>query len=73
MRNILSYQPLTRFKGKEIKDWIAFHTQNQTSLTKEASKMTRYLGSLADKRSYFIVKGDYEASERCFCVVKADK
>lgn len=70
MNNILSYMPCTRIKGIEIKEWIRFHTDNQTEYSKEANKMIKYL-SIADDNYYFISRGNYQASERQFCVIEA--
>ena len=69
MNNILSYIPATKIKGKEIKEWIKYHTENQTEYTKEARKMIDYL-NISDDMEYRISKGIYQASERKFCVVK---
>ena len=52
MKNILSYQqPLP---GKEIKDWIAFHTANETEYSAIASQMQRF-GNLADEAAYKVI------------------
>lgn len=72
MRNILSYAPCTRFAGKEIKEWIKFHIENQTEYTKEAQRMTDYL-NISDEVEYTIHRGNYQASERKFCVLKASE
>lgn len=69
MKNILSYSSGARFKGKEIKEWIKYHTENQTEYTKEARKMIDYL-NISDDEEYGISKGCYQASERKFCVFK---
>lgn len=69
MKNILSYASGTKIKGKEIKEWIIFHTENQTEYTKEAKKMVDYL-NIFDDAEYKIGKGIYQASERKFCVFK---
>ena len=69
VRNILSYSPYTKFKGKEIKEWIKFHIENQTEYTKEAKRMVGCL-NISDDVDYAIHKGDYEASERKFCVFR---
>ena len=70
MKNILSYASDTRFKGKEIKEWIKYHIENQTEYTKEAKKMINYL-NISDDGEYGISKGSYQASERKFCVFKS--
>lgn len=69
MRNILSYSSHTKFKGKEIKEWIKYHTENKTEYTIEAKKMVGYLNIL-DDAEYQICRGNYQASERKFCVIK---
>ncbi len=52
MQNILSYkQPLT---GREIKDWIAFHTANKTEYTPIAAQMQRF-SNISDQAKYRIV------------------
>ena len=69
MRNILSYSPYTRFKGKEIKEWIKFHTENQTEYTDDACKMIDYL-NISDDVEYKICSGIYQASARKYCVIR---
>ena len=71
MRNILSFKPGTKIKGKEIKDWIRYHTENQTSHSSEAKKMTKYL-NIDDDKYYKIYRGDYHESERSFQVWSAE-
>ena len=52
MKNILSYQqPLS---GKEIKDWIAFHTANETEYSAIAAQMQRF-GNIADEATYQVI------------------
>ena len=41
MKNILSY--ITPVSGKEIKEWILYHLERQTSHTRDALKLKRYL------------------------------
>ena len=72
MKNILSYASGTKIKGKEIKEWIKFHTENQTEYTKEAKKMVGYL-NISDNEEYYISKGNYQASERKFCIAKGGR
>lgn len=67
MKNILSHVLGTRFKGKEIKEWIKYHVENQTEYTKEAQQMIDYL-NISDDVEYKISRGFYQASERKFCV-----
>lgn len=69
MKNILSLKLGTKVKGKEIKEWIIFHTKNQTEYSKESNKMINYL-NLSDELDYIIARGTYQASERKFCVIK---
>lgn len=72
MRNILSFKPGTKIKGKEIKDWIRYHTENQTSHSVEAKKMTKYL-NIDDDKFYVIRRGNYQASERTFQVARVEE
>lgn len=56
MKNILSYQqPIS---GAEIKKWIRYHQENQTSHTKQANKMSRFLATLKDNRMYKVAFAD---------------
>ena len=51
MKNILSYQqPLL---GKEIKEWVSFHTANETEYTSIAAQMKRF-NNIADEKLYRI-------------------
>ncbi len=51
MQNILSFQrPLL---GKEIKEWVSFHTANETEYTSIATRLKRY-DNLADEGLYRI-------------------
>lgn len=54
MKNILSYQPGTKFNGKEIKDWIEFHISHATSHTRQAEYLKAYYSNISDNRIYFI-------------------
>lgn len=69
MKNILSYKPGTKFKGKQIKDWIKYHTENQTSHSLVARNMVKYL-NIKDDKDYTISKGTYQASARTFQVME---
>ena len=69
MKNILSFSPGTAIKGKVIKEWINYHINNQTSHTKDAMRMKKYL-DIDDDSLYTISKGNYMASERSFMVKK---
>lgn len=52
MQNILSFQrPLL---GKEIKEWVSFHTANETEYTPIATQMMRY-DKLSDEETYRII------------------
>lgn len=53
MKNILSYTSNTPLSGKEIKEWIKFHTENKTEYTKIAKTMSRY-NNLIDETMYVI-------------------
>lgn len=53
MKNILSYQPGTRFTGAEIKSWIIEQIQKHTSHERLARYMTRF-SKIKDERLYFI-------------------
>lgn len=54
MKNILSYKRGTKVSGKEIKDWIEFHTSHETSHTKQALHMRHDYGNIRDTREYFV-------------------
>lgn len=53
MKNILSYNN-GNFCGKEIREWICYHTDNQTEYTRIAKSMIRYVDTLVDDRIYRI-------------------
>lgn len=61
MKNILSYPVGTVFLGAEIKEWISYHLEHETSHTKEAKHMKKYL-SVADDEEYVFTKGTYMSS-----------
>ena len=47
IRNILSFQqPLL---GKEIKEWVSFHTEHETEYTPIAVQLKRF-GNIADEK-----------------------
>jgi hypothetical protein len=71
MKNILSYGSCKQFKGKDIKSWIIYHIQNNTSHTKDALKMKQYL-NINDDKLYMVIKGNYQESERQYCVVSCE-
>lgn len=68
MKNILSYKSGTLFSGKEIKEWIRYQIENETSHYKEAVDMQRY--DVLDEARYYIDKGNYQASERHFLITR---
>ena len=60
MKNILSYKLGTIFTGKEIKDWIKYHTERNTSKTRVAKRMTKFL-NLDDNEKYYLYKDTYSS------------
>ena len=51
IQNILSFQrPLL---GKEIKEWVLFHTDNETEYTPIAVQLKRF-GNIVDEKTYRI-------------------
>lgn len=69
MTNILSYKPGTVLLGREIRTWIRYQISHQTSHYKEAVQMQKYL-NIQDNKEYIVSKGDYQASERSFHVIR---
>lgn len=62
MKNILSYQPLTRFTGQEILDWAKFQVENNTSHEKQGKRILRlYENTLQPDRQYFVFS-NYETA-----------
>ena len=53
MKNILSYKKWTPISGKEIKEWIRYNLENETSHSKTAKKMEKYL-NIDDNTMYFL-------------------
>ena len=51
MKNILSYQQA--LLGKEIKEWISYHTATETEYTPIAAQMKRF-DNIAEERLYRI-------------------
>ncbi len=51
MQNILSFK--RALLGKEIKEWVSFHTENDTEYTPIATHLKRY-DNIADDRLYHI-------------------
>lgn len=72
MRNILSLTHGEWLTGKEIKEWIAFQIENETSHFKEAEKMRSYLTTLQDDRLYSVHRGDYQSAKERFVAVRRD-
>lgn len=68
MKNILSYKSGTLFYGKEIKEWIRYQIENETSHYKEAVDMQRC--DVLDEAWYYIDKGNYQASARHFLITR---
>lgn len=53
MRNILSYQPGTKFTGEEIVKWANFQIENKTSHMKQGERiLKRY--KLKSTKEYYI-------------------
>lgn len=62
MRNILSYQPGTKFSGQEIIDWAKFHVKNATSHAKQGKRILRlYEQTLNPAREYYVLS-NYETA-----------
>lgn len=72
MRNILSLTHGEWLTGKEIKEWITFQIENETSHFKEAEKMRSYLTTLQDDRLYSVHRGDYQSARERFVAVRRD-
>ncbi len=53
MKNILSFNGKT-ISGREIKDWIFYHIEHETSYSRIAKSMVRYVDTLVDNRLYRI-------------------
>lgn len=70
MRNILSLTHGEWLSGREIKDWISYQIENETSHMKEAEKMHSYLTSLQDDRFYSVHRGDYQSVKERFVAVR---
>ena len=60
-RNILSCIRGTVFTGKEIKDWINWHVNNESSKSHIARQLAKY-DNIDDDALYTIGKGDYRSS-----------
>lgn len=60
-RNILSCVNGTVFTGKEIKNWINWHANHNTSKTKIAKRLLKY-NDIDDTTLYTIEKGQYKSS-----------
>ena len=70
-KNILRYPVGTVLSGKEIKGWITYHTTNNTSHTKQARQMVRFL-NINDSERYIITKGTCMGSLNQFLFIKAE-
>ncbi len=55
MRNILSFQPGSKFSGEEILQWAKFQVDNQTSHMRQGSSILRRFGNLRPEREYRIM------------------
>lgn len=64
MKNILSYSLGTQFSGREIKDWITYHLDHQTSHTKQAKYLRRFL-TVNDDDKYKLCKENYSSCGSC--------
>ncbi len=62
MKNIISYKLGTSFTGREIKEWLQYHLTHETSKTKYAKQMARFL-SVKDEEWYILMKDGYTSSE----------
>jgi hypothetical protein len=76
--NILSYVDRECY-GAEVKDWISYHLANNTSHTRVARKLSRYIPTLQDARKYRIHFNPQLRSSRKFdgysrfvCILRMD-
>ena len=69
MKNILSYPLGTLFHGSEIKEWITYHLQHETSKTKICKRMEEYL-NIDDEDLYYLIHGDKCSSRENDFLVK---
>lgn len=70
-RNIISYKLGSVFTGKEIREWIEFHTTHKTSKSKVAKTMKKYM-NLDYNKEYRITKNTYRScgsSKKCQFIV----
>lgn len=72
MKNILSYPVGTVFSGKIIKEWITYNLGNETSHTKQAKQMKRFL-NIDDDGDYMYVREVYPSSAGKHLFVKVNK
>lgn len=72
MKNILSYPIGTVFSGKTIKEWITYNLENETSHTKQAKQMKRFL-NIDDDGDYMYVREAYPSSAGKHLFVKVNK
>jgi hypothetical protein len=54
MRNILSYEPGTKFSGKEILDWAKYQVENKTSHEKYGEVILRRFGNIKPEKMYCV-------------------
>ena len=55
-KNIISYKCGTVFVGREIKEWINYHIHHDTSHTRQARQLVRFL-TVNDNEQYVMTKG----------------
>lgn len=55
-KNIISYKCGTVFVGMEIKEWINYHVYHDTSHTRQARQLVRFL-TVNDNEQYVMTKG----------------
>ena len=65
VKNILSFQPNNVLSGIEIKNWIRYNIENNTSHSKVAKRMVGYLETLEDDAKYTLYKEQYHSCASC--------
>lgn len=55
MKNILSFRPGTKFLGKEIKEWVNYQCENNTSHKKMAQFIRDHYANISDNKYYTIL------------------
>lgn len=63
MRNILSYEPGTKFSGREILDWARHQVENKTSHEKQGAIILRRFYNLKPEKMY-LVQSNYPSKLR---------